>query len=134
MPIGFILAAAVMVLPQDNPGLPALSLGCLVVGVPLLDMAVVIVSRRRRGVGVFVGGRDHMTHRIFRYLDSERSVSGVLAVSQGALCLVALVFSRTFGSTAIVGLSIVALGVATVGIAAIEPIASRLRRVSPGEA
>ena len=74
-----------------------------------------------------------MTHRLFRYLDSERSVSGVLAVSQGALCLVAVVLSQTLGSTAIVGFSIVALGAAVVGIAAIEPLTSRLQHVGKGE-
>jgi UDP-GlcNAc:undecaprenyl-phosphate GlcNAc-1-phosphate transferase len=134
MPIGFILAAAVMVVPHGNPGLPALALGCLVVGIPLLDMAAVIVSRRRRGVGVFVGGRDHMTHRLFRYLDSERSVSGVLAVSQGFLCLVAVVLCQSSSSTVIVGFSVVALSAAALGLASIEPIASGLQRVRQDDA
>lgn len=134
MPIGFILAAAVMLIPMEHPGLPALAIGCLVVGVPVLDMAAVIVSRRRRGVGVFVGGRDHMTHRLFRYLDSERSVSGILALSQGFLCLVAVVLCQGSTGAFIVGISILALGVAAVGLAAIEPIGSGLQRVRQDDA
>lgn len=129
MPIGFLLAAMVMVVPHPNPGLPALALGCLVVAVPLLDMAAVIVSRRRRGVGIFVGGRDHMTHRLFRYLASERRVSGVLAVSQGFLCLIAVLLCQNSDRSLTLELTFVALIVAAAGIAAIELIGSGIQRV-----
>jgi len=124
MPIGFILAVAVMMVPQNALGLPALAIGALLVGVPLLDMAAVIVSRRRRGVGVFVGGRDHMTHRLFLVLDSERLVAGTLAGGQGTLCVVAVILSQRSSGTMIVGLSILFLSIAVVGIAAIGPIGS----------
>jgi UDP-GlcNAc:undecaprenyl-phosphate GlcNAc-1-phosphate transferase len=124
MPIGFTLAVAVMMVPQDPSGLPALAVGVLLVSVPLLDMAAVIVSRRRRGVEIFVGGRDHMTHRLFRFLNSERLVAVTLAWSQGLLCLVAVVLSQCTASFSIVGLSILVLSVAAVGSATIDPIGS----------
>lgn len=129
MPAGFLLAAAVMALPQGHPGLPALAIACLLVGVPLLDMAAVIVSRRRRGVGVFTGGRDHLTHRLFRYLDSERSVAVILAVSQGFLCLVAMLLCQGSGSAATVIISMIALGATALGFASIEALGSGLERV-----
>ena len=75
-----------------------------------------------------------MTHRLFRYLDSERSVSGVLAVSQGFLCLVALVLCEGSSGMVMFGFSVVALGVAALGLAAIEPIGSGLRRVRQDDA
>ncbi len=129
MPIGFILAAAAMLIPHGYSGVSALALGSLVVGVALLDMGAVIVSRRRRGVGVFVGGRDHMTHRLFRYLNSERLVSGVLALSQGSLCFIAVVLCQGSSDVVIIGFAIAALGAGALGLAAIEPIGSSLRRV-----
>lgn len=134
MPIGFILAAAVMVVPYESPGLPALALGCLVAGIPLLDMGAVIVSRRRRGVGVFVGGRDHVTHRLFRYLDSERRVSSVLVISQGFLCLIALILCRGSSNVVVVGMSAAALVASALVLAAIEPIGSGFRRVRQKDA
>ena len=54
-------------------------------------------------------------------------------MSQGFLCLVAVVLSQVPSSTAIVGFSIVALGAAAVGIAAIESIGARVQRVSLGD-
>lgn len=128
MPIGFILALAIMVVPQDPVGLPALAVALLCVGVPVLDMAAVIVYRRRRGARVFVGGRDHLTHRLFRYLDSERLVAGVLVLGQGLLCLTAVLLCRSSNPVLILGLSTVALGAAASIFAAIEPIGSSLRR------
>lgn len=129
MPIGFILAAAIMVLPQSHPGLPAFAIACLLVGVPLLDMAAVIVSRRRRGVGVFTGGRDHLTHRLYGYLGSERMVAAVLAASQGFFCLVAVLLSQGVSGAAIIATSTVVIGAAAIGFASIELIGSGLRRV-----
>ena len=134
MPIGFILAVAVMAVPQGSVGLPALAVALLSVGVPVLDMAAVIISRRRRGAGVFVGGRDHLTHRLFRYLDSERLVAGVLALSQGLLCLIAVLLVQGSNRVLIVGLSAVALGAAAAVFAAIEPIGSGLQRTRRSEA
>ena len=36
----------------------------LLAGVPVLDTALVAISRRRAGVSILTGGRDHLTHRL----------------------------------------------------------------------
>ena len=62
----------------------------LLVGLPLLDMALVMVSRTRRGLSVVTGGRDHTTHRLLRMLGSPRWVALALALAQAALCAAAI--------------------------------------------
>jgi UDP-GlcNAc:undecaprenyl-phosphate GlcNAc-1-phosphate transferase len=86
--IGFGLAAAAMALPGQEPGLPILALA--LVGVPVLDTALVTVSRLRRGVTLLTGGRDHVTHRLLTRLGSPRRVALVLAAVQLGLVGLAL--------------------------------------------
>jgi uncharacterized protein (DUF2062 family) len=62
----------------------------LFVGLPALDTALVVVSRRRRGVAVLSGARDHLTHRLLRGLHTPRAVALALGLTQAALCLVGL--------------------------------------------
>lgn len=91
MPIGFIMAAGIMALPNaDVVGLPALAVGALLVALPILDTTLVVVSRTRRGLSVMTGGRDHLTHRMRARLGSPRMVAVALAVAQGAFCSAAL--------------------------------------------
>ena len=44
----------------------SLAMGLLFVGIPALDTTLVMVSRRRRGISILTGGRDHLTHRTRR--------------------------------------------------------------------
>ena len=91
MPLGFLVAAIAMVVPvHDELGLLTVAALAPVAGLPMLDTALVVVSRRRRGVNVLSGGRDHLTHRLRARLGSVGAVMAVLAAAQGALCLVAL--------------------------------------------
>lgn len=92
MPIGFVIAAVVMATPIDGGiGWPAVLAALPMVGLPVLDMALVIVSRRRRREPVLSGHRDHVTHRLLARLSNDpRPVAVVLAVAQAGLCLVGL--------------------------------------------
>lgn len=128
MPIGFILAAATMALPLQSPGGTAIAVSALLVGLPLLDMAVVIVSRRRRGVGVLRGGRDHMTHRLFNHLGSEREVAGVLVLGQGALCVIAGVLYHNGNRVVVLSSAALVLVAAAIVLVAIDPLARFGRR------
>jgi UDP-GlcNAc:undecaprenyl-phosphate GlcNAc-1-phosphate transferase len=47
---------------------------------PLADLAFVSLSRWRRGVRPWVGGRDHTTHRLARALRSDGRAAAVLAI------------------------------------------------------
>ena len=81
-------------------------------GLPILDTALVSVSRLRRGVPLVTGGRDHLTHRLLLVLHSPRAVAGALAVSQGTLCALAII-SAQLGRSALIGL-VIGLGFAGV--------------------
>lgn len=123
MPIGFLLAAAIMVVPRPNADWTVVVSSALVVGLPLVDSATVTISRFRRGVGIFTGGRDHMTHRLLLHLGSERHVAGVLALGQAAMCAIAVTLSGT-ENAAVVAIAATLTMFATVAArTAIDPLA-----------
>ena len=71
-----------------------------------------MLSRRRRGVGILTGGRDHSTHRLLRPLGTPRRVAVVLALAQGALGALAFVMTDlSEGAVLLVSAAYVALGV-----------------------
>jgi UDP-GlcNAc:undecaprenyl-phosphate GlcNAc-1-phosphate transferase len=89
MPIGWLLAGTITALPHLQGG--AHLLGVLpLVGIPLVDTGLVIVSRLRRGVPVIQGGRDHLTHRLLAWLGTPRVVAAAIGGAQLALSAVAL--------------------------------------------
>jgi len=91
MVIGFLVAALLMALWHLNEMIGAAFLpAILLVGLPILDMTLVIISRSRRGAKVGKGHRDHITHRLLPRLGSTWALAATLAVAQGALSLVAI--------------------------------------------
>jgi UDP-GlcNAc:undecaprenyl-phosphate GlcNAc-1-phosphate transferase len=95
MPIGFIVAALVMIGASDAVRYwQALAMALLLVGIPLLDTCLVVISRRRRGLSVLTGGRDHLTHRTRRRLTTVRSVAVSLGAAQALLAVLALAAYR----------------------------------------
>jgi UDP-GlcNAc:undecaprenyl-phosphate GlcNAc-1-phosphate transferase len=87
MPLGFIIAAALLALPETSPmGTEVLIAVAPIAGLPILDTALVVFSRTRRGAPVLQGNRDHLAHRLRRWLPSARAVALALGVSQALLC------------------------------------------------
>ncbi len=92
MPIGFAVAALVMIGASTAAAeWQALVMGLLLVGVPALDTCLVVVSRRRRGISVLTGGRDHLTHRTHARLRTVRASVAALGAAQALLAALALV-------------------------------------------
>jgi UDP-GlcNAc:undecaprenyl-phosphate/decaprenyl-phosphate GlcNAc-1-phosphate transferase len=57
----------------------------LILAVPIFDTTLVIISRLRRGVPIFSGGRDHVSHRLVRLgLTVRQAVATIYLVA--ALC------------------------------------------------
>jgi hypothetical protein len=89
LPLGFLVASLVMGSAAANsPGLSAVVVAALLVGLVVLDTTLVVFSRARGGRGVLVGGRDHLTHRLAKRLGSPRRVVLALGTAQLALCAV----------------------------------------------
>jgi UDP-GlcNAc:undecaprenyl-phosphate GlcNAc-1-phosphate transferase len=95
MPIGFVVAAGLMAVPAtNNLGWFGLFAAAPVVGLPILDTALVVISRRRGGRPVIAGGRDHLTHRLGSLFGSPRLVAASLATAQSALCIGAVLLAQ----------------------------------------
>src|SRR4029077_19483517 len=95
MPMGFAVAVLVMVAAGTSTvAWRSLLVALLLIGIPALDTSLVIISRRRRGVSVLSGGRDHLTHRAHAHLRSPRAVALALGAVQAALSVVAVLASR----------------------------------------
>jgi UDP-GlcNAc:undecaprenyl-phosphate/decaprenyl-phosphate GlcNAc-1-phosphate transferase len=91
MLLGFLIAALVMAVWRLTEMIgPAFFPAIMLVGLPILDMTLVIISRSRRGAEVGKGHRDHITHRLLPKLGSTWALAGTLAVCQGALSLAAI--------------------------------------------
>ena len=102
MPLGFIVAALVANAARGaEPSTLALLTGVLLVGLPVLDTSLVIFSRRRRGVPILTGGRDHLTHRTRAKMRTARRVALVLGGTQAVLSSLVIIATRE-GSTALV--------------------------------
>jgi UDP-GlcNAc:undecaprenyl-phosphate GlcNAc-1-phosphate transferase len=116
MPLGFLLAASLMVVPmEDLTEWSALAAATLVVGLPVFDTALVVISRRRRGAQVFSGATDHTTHRLLGVLKTPRAVALALAAGQAGLCGLAIEATRLDpGASLAIGSIVLLLGAGTI--------------------
>jgi UDP-N-acetylmuramyl pentapeptide phosphotransferase/UDP-N-acetylglucosamine-1-phosphate transferase/tetratricopeptide (TPR) repeat protein len=91
LPIGFVVAASLMAVPTaPELGFEHVLAATLLVGVPVLDTTLVSISRRRAGVSLWTGGRDHLTHRLQTRLGTARTVALSLGAIQAGLGAVAV--------------------------------------------
>ena len=111
MPLGLVGAGAVMASPgaQDFGWSAILALAPMV-GLPILDTTLVVISRRRGGRPVLSGGRDHLTHRLKALLGSGRAVVVALAIVQATLCFTAVGLSQLSMAFVIVAAALFAVG------------------------
>lgn len=92
--IGFLLAAVgILYNPSNFPQGSSWFLPILILGVPIFDTTLVVVSRLRRSRAVFRAGRDHTFHRLINHgMDGSRAVAvmHLMAVALGCIGFVAL--------------------------------------------
>ena len=130
MPIGFGVAALVMIgAAEAAPASQALVVGVLLVGIPALDTCLVILSRRRRGISILTGGRDHLTHRTRRSLGTARAVAMSLGAVQALVAALAL-FALRGGASAIVLIVVVYFVAAATAIALLEAVERERERIA----
>jgi UDP-GlcNAc:undecaprenyl-phosphate GlcNAc-1-phosphate transferase len=141
MPIGFLVATLSMAVARNlHAGDANILAGALLVGVAILDTALVSVSRLRRGVTLMTGGRDHLSHRLLLAVHSPRAVAVVLTGVQAVLCVFA-VLGNQLGTATLGGLAGLAVLLGVVAIATFDTarwrppgIAVAAPRQSPAEA
>ncbi len=90
--LGLLVACVAMAAPVAGGRLHLTGIvaAALIAGLPILDTSLVIVSRRRGGRPLLIGGRDHLTHRLRRRLGGLERVTLALAAGQGGLCAAAV--------------------------------------------
>lgn len=116
MPVGFTVAALVMAMPGTRHlGWAFVPVAIVLVGLPALDTTLVVISRLRRGAGIFTGGRDHLTHRLRAKLGTPRRVAALLAASQAFFVGIgALLVTVDESVAAFVAMLLIVAGIAVV--------------------
>jgi UDP-GlcNAc:undecaprenyl-phosphate/decaprenyl-phosphate GlcNAc-1-phosphate transferase len=92
--LGFLLAAiGILYTPVRYPQASSWFLPILILGVPIFDTSLVVLSRWRRGLPVYRAGHDHTYHRLTAAgLDSTRAVAvmHIAAIVLGCVAFIAL--------------------------------------------
>nr|WP_246851609.1 MraY family glycosyltransferase [Patulibacter sp. SYSU D01012] len=132
MPAGFVVATLTMTAASAAaPGAQALPAGLLLVGLLLVDTTLVVLSRRRRGISILTGGRDHLTHRARRHLGTPRRVAVALGTTQVLVCAAGVTVARGPVALAVVG-AVAYLALAAVGVGLLLAEEQRLAAPAPG--
>ncbi len=89
--LGIIIAVLTIRLdPEITPRSKSLAIPFLLMAFPVLDTTVAVVSRIRRGVSPFEGGRDHLSHRLIRLGFAGDDAAITLWFVAAYFCLIAL--------------------------------------------
>ena len=93
--LGFMLAALGIKLrfPSNVP-LVTWMIPVLVLGLPIFDTTLVTISRLRRGVPVFLGGKDHTSHRLVARGWTQRETVLLLYLVCGGLGVLSMFLSQ----------------------------------------
>jgi UDP-GlcNAc:undecaprenyl-phosphate GlcNAc-1-phosphate transferase len=106
--VGFLLAVTAMAaLPGESAPTGLIAAG-LLLGAPVIDAAITLGARRRRGIPLLTGGRDHVTHRILRVVGSVRATAAIIAAAQLGLCGLAVAWIVS----GLAGMAVAAAGLA----------------------
>jgi UDP-GlcNAc:undecaprenyl-phosphate GlcNAc-1-phosphate transferase len=111
--LGFLLAVLGLILDLDvSNDVLRIGVQALILGVPLFDTALVVISRVRGGRPVLLGGTDHSSHRLSAMGLSGRQVALATYGAQLACSTIAIVAVNAPEAAAAVALAWVALGLA----------------------
>jgi len=121
--VGSLLAGLVASAPGPTSGsfISVMFVPLAICGVPILDTALVTVTRTLAGRGIAQGGRDHSTHRLVALGLSEKQVALLLYAFATVGGLVALVLTRLARDAALI--------VGTVFLVAMSLLAAYLGRL-----
>jgi len=99
--------------PGISPQINSIAILPMLLAVPILDTCVAVLSRLRRGISPFTGGKDHLSHRLMRKGLSKRNTSYCLWAMQASFVAIALVvysYSTTLGTPGVFLASLYWLG------------------------
>jgi UDP-GlcNAc:undecaprenyl-phosphate GlcNAc-1-phosphate transferase len=85
--LGYALGALGLIAAAAGPGLSGILSTLLVLGFPLFDTTFVVLTRLADGRKVYIGGRDHTTHRMNRVVRGPRRTAVFVYATTIALAL-----------------------------------------------
>ena len=95
--LGVLLATLTIRLnPETNSNIASFSIPVLLLAVPILDTSVAVISRLRRKISPFQGGKDHLSHRLIRNGLSRKKSAMILWLLSAFFALIAVVISTDF--------------------------------------
>ncbi len=109
--LGYALGALGLIAAAAGPGVSGILSTLLVLGFPLFDTTFVVLTRIAEGRKVYIGGRDHTTHRMNRVVRGPRRTAVSVYATTIALALSGIVLGITpgwrFGAALVVAWAIV---------------------------
>jgi UDP-GlcNAc:undecaprenyl-phosphate GlcNAc-1-phosphate transferase len=105
--LGVLIATLTVRLnPETDSRFTSFAIPILLLAIPILDTTIAVLSRLRRGVSPFQGGKDHLSHRLIRS-GLSRKVTVVLLWSLSVIfAAIAIIISLDLFTNEFVGLSI----------------------------
>ena len=92
--LGVLLATLTSRLnPDTQTNIGSFATPILLLAIPILDTTVAVLSRLRRGVSPFLGGRDHLSHRLIRAGLSRKLAAIALWLLSATFALFAVILT-----------------------------------------
>ena len=92
--LGVLLATLTIRLnPDTQTSIGSFATPILLLAIPILDTTVAVLSRLRRGVSPFLGGRDHLSHRLVRAGLSRKMAAIALWLLSATFALFAVILT-----------------------------------------
>jgi UDP-GlcNAc:undecaprenyl-phosphate GlcNAc-1-phosphate transferase len=95
--LGYALGAMGLVAAAAGPGVSGILATLLVLGFPLFDTTFVVATRLHEGRKVYIGGRDHTTHRLNRIVRGPRRTAALVYATTIALALTGILLGTSPG-------------------------------------
>ena len=92
--LGVLLATLTIRLnPDAQTSIGSFATPILLLAIPILDTTVAVLSRLRRGVSPFLGGKDHLSHRLVRAGLSRKMAAIALWLLSATFALFAVILT-----------------------------------------
>jgi len=92
--LGLLIATlTVRFKPSTDNSVTSFAIPILLLAIPILDTTVAVLSRLRRKVSPFQGGKDHLSHRLVRYGFSRKASAITLWLLSALYGLLAVLIS-----------------------------------------
>lgn len=109
--LGFLISVlSIRLHPVTNSYIGALFVPLLILALPILDTTLVVISRLSRNISPFVGGQDHLSHRLQKYGFAKKTTLTILTLlSILFTCIAVLISFSNVDENLLVSVSIINL-------------------------